>query len=43
MMCPYFFDVHIGFFGRLGQKSLQKFCWFIGQFEDTKKGHFEIN
>ena len=29
-------------FLRLGQKFLQKFCWFFGWIEDTK-GHFEIN
>ena len=31
----YFFDLIS--YSRLGQKSLQKFRWFFGQFEDTKK------
>ena len=33
-MYPYFFDLTS--FKRLGQKSLQKFHWFFGRFEDTK-------
>ena len=33
--CPYFFDFTS--FKRLGQKSLQKFRWFFGRFEDTKR------
>ena len=33
--CPYFLDLTS--FKRLGQKSLQNYCWFFGRFEDTKR------
>ena len=37
---PYFFD--LTFFKRLGQKSLQKIRWFLGDLK-TSKGHFKID
>ena len=38
--CPYFFDLTS--FYRLGQKSLEFFCWFLVNLK-TPKEHFEIN
>ena len=34
--CPYFF-FDLTSFKRLGQKPLQTFHWYFGQFEDTKR------